>query len=301
MRNRMTNRVRSRARMILTFACFVGTSWSQQDSLLGLQTETFLHPGDGFTAYTLKKNEFIYNQSPRTFPLPSWAWWGITDKITAEIDLLPLIGGLFVEPHIPVPSINFRFKLREQRGWIPAMAYETMYQHLWRTQNQMDTIVIIEREPGNSWFNRVNVSWYNNRRLRLHCSAGFTYSENLRIRSQDTVNINNVFFRRTINPDVSISLDYRPLPWLSLHLTTSYGTTFVYLDNIPRKFQICDAWRIQPFYKSRYGFLRTLHAEFAGFYMYFPDAKAGLIEAIVPYFPYFYWQWQLSKNNKQRR
>jgi len=86
-------------------------SMGQMPEKKDLQTETFLHPADGFTAYTLKKNEFIYNQSPFTLPLPSWAWWGITDHITAEIDLLPLIGGLFEKPHLPVPSFNFRFKL----------------------------------------------------------------------------------------------------------------------------------------------------------------------------------------------
>lgn len=61
----------------------------------GLQSDIMLHPTDGFTAYTLKKNEIVYCQSPFTLPLPSWAWWGITDKITAEIDLLPLLGGFF--------------------------------------------------------------------------------------------------------------------------------------------------------------------------------------------------------------
>ena len=94
-----------------------------------LQNEILLHPADGFTAYTLKKNEFLYCQSPFTLPFPSWAWWGITDKITAELDLLPLLGGFFQEPYLPVPSLNFRFKLREQNGLVPAVAFETMFQH----------------------------------------------------------------------------------------------------------------------------------------------------------------------------
>ena len=79
-------------------AIFFGLSsgcFAQLDSLKGLQTEILLHPANAFTAYTLKKGEFVYNQSPFTFPFPSWAWWGITDKITMEIDLLPLIGGVF--------------------------------------------------------------------------------------------------------------------------------------------------------------------------------------------------------------
>ena len=134
-------------------------SQSQSQPLIGIQKETFLHPADGFTAYTLKKGEFIYNQSPFTFPLPSWAWIGITDKITAEIDLLPLIGGLFQKPNLPVPSFNFRFKLIDQKNYFPTIAYETMYQHLWNEVTQSDQPNAIVKRKGNSWYNHINFSW----------------------------------------------------------------------------------------------------------------------------------------------
>ena len=38
--------------ILFLFPVFV---FGQSDTIKGLQTETFLHPADGFTAYTLKK------------------------------------------------------------------------------------------------------------------------------------------------------------------------------------------------------------------------------------------------------
>ena len=263
----------------------------QSDSLKGLQTETFLHPADGFTAYTLEGGEFVYCQSPFTLPLPSWAWWGITDDITAEIDLLPLIGGLFQEPHLPVPSFNFRFKIIEQRKLRPAMAFETMYQHLWNTVTQSDQPNAVVKRKGNSWYNHLNFSWKINTKLYMHLSVGVTYVENLYFSNNKTEDLIEKFYPKLWSPDFNISIDYRVKPWLSLHATGSYGTTFVYLDNIPRKGQISYGFRIAPFYKSKWGILRTFRAEIIGFYIYLPDINES-IESIVPIFPYFYWQWK---------
>lgn len=274
---------------------------AQVDSLKGLQQEVFLHPADGFTAYTLKKNEFVYNQSPFTLPFPSWAWWGITDNITAEIDLLPLIGGLFQDPFLPVPSLNFRFALYKRKSaWQPTIAFETMYQHLWRSQNQANHENLrIERDAGNSWYNRFNFSWNPKQKLHIHLSAGVTYTENLNIENKDPENYQGAFFKSTINPDFSASLDWRPKPWLSTHMTSSYGTTFVYLDNIPRKYQISYGFRLAPFYNNNWAFLSKLRVELIGFYMSFADTN-GSIESILPIFPYFYWQWTFPSRNGRR-
>lgn len=276
--------------------CWITSCICQEPSKASsnLQNEILLHPADGFTAYTLSKNEFVYNQSPFTLPFPSWAWWGITDNITAEIDLLPLIGGLFQEPFLPVPSLNFRFKLREQRSFVPAISFETMYQYLWVTQNQSDSESLRVERQGNSWFNRFNFSWKNQNHLHFHFSAGLTYTENLLIENKDSINYKGAFFDRTINPDVSFSLDWRAKPWISLHSTVSYGTTFVYLDNIPRKYQWSYGFRLAPFHRSKYSFFRTFRAEFIGFYMWLPDAQEAL-SSVVPIFPYFYWQWTIGK------
>ena len=272
-------------------------SFCQSDSLKGIQTDIMLHPCDAFTAYTLKKNEFIYNQSPFTLPLPSWAWWGITDRITAEIDLLPLVGGLFVPPHLPVPSLNFRFRLYNKPHL--SIAFETMFQHLWTAQNQSNgPALFVERYPGSSWYNRFNFSWYNQKKLRFHFSAGATYSEELFIASLDSTNFRSRYFQRTVNPDLSASVDWRPTPWISMHLTASYGTTFVYLDNVPRKYELNYGFRIAPFYKCKWGLLRSFRTEFSGLYMFFPDAKE-YITNYFPIFPYFYWQWTCKKKEKK--
>lgn len=273
----------------------------QNDSLRGLQNDIYLHPADGFTAYTLKKNEFVYNQSPFTLPLPSWAWWGITDKITCEIDLLPLLGGFFIEPHLPVPSLNFRFKLFDQDRWKPTIAFETMYQHLWRTQNQLDNPnLIIERQSGNSWYNRFNFSWEVKRKLHIHFSAGMTYTENLFIANKDSIQYKSRFFKCTFNPDISMSFDWRPKPWISFHLTTSYGTTFVYLDNIPRKYEICYGFRVAPFYGLKWKILNSFRMEFAAFRFDFTDVNAS-VQSLIPLFPYLYWQWTCEHKKKNSK
>lgn len=267
--------------------------FGQSDTLKGLQTETFIHPADGFTAYTLKKGEFVYNQSPFTLPFPSWAWWGITDNITAEIDLLPLIGGLFQEPHLPVPSLNFRFKLINQNKLIPVIAFETMYQHLWNEVIQSDQPNAIVSRKGNSWYNHLNFSWQVNSKLYTHLSIGATYVENLYFSNNDSLKLIEKFYPKSFTPDFNLSIDYRYKPWISLHVTGSYGTTFVYLDNIPRKQQISYGFRIAPFYKNKYGILRTFRAEFIGYFIHLPIINES-IESIVPIFPYFYWQWTFN-------
>ena len=272
----------------------------QSDSLQGLQSEVFLHPADGFTAFTLKRGEFVYNQSPFTFPLPSWAWWGITDNITAEIDLLPLIGGFFQPPHLPVPSINLRFKLMDPNELIPAVAFETMYQHLWNKVTQSDQPYAIVSRQGNSWYNHLNFSWVLRKNLYLHLSMGLSYTENLYFGSRDTLSRKEKFYARSVSPDVNVSIDYRWKPWMSLHATASQGTTFVYLDNIPRKQQVSYGFRVAPFYKSRYRFLRTFRAEFIGYYIYLPDIDAT-IQSLLPVFPYFYWQWSIGRNIKSSK
>ena len=273
-------------------------SFSQTDSLKGLQTEVFLHPTDGFTAYTLKKNEFVYNQSPFTLPLPSWAWWGITDNITAEIDLLPLIGGLFQKPHLPVPSFNFRFKLKNQHKLVPTIALELMYQHLWNTVIQSDQPNAVVSRKGNSFFSRINMSWKYKSKLYTHLSFGATYAENLFFSNNDSLNLIEKTYPKSLTPDINLSIDYRWKPWISLNATIGYGTTFVYLDNVPRKQQLSYGFRIAPFYKNKHGILRNFRAEFIGYYIHLPDINES-IESILPIFPYFYWQWTF--NNKRNK
>jgi len=265
--------------------------YGQRKSLQGLQTETFLHPADGFTAYTLEKGEFIYSQSPFTLPLPSWAWWGITDRVTAEIDLLPLIGGLFEKPHLPVPSFNFRIKLARQKNFFPAIAFETMYQHLWNEVIQADQENVIISRKGNSWFNHFNFSWKITPVFYTHFSLGTTYAENLYFSNNDSLHPKEVFYPESLTADFNLSFDYRWKPWISLHATAASGTTFVYLDNIPHKKQLSYGFRLAPFYKNKWGFLRTFRAEFIGFYIYLPDINER-IESPLPVFPYFYWQWK---------
>jgi hypothetical protein len=258
----------------------------------GLYDDIMLHPGDSFTAYTLKKGDFIYNQAVVSIPLPSWAWWGITDRLTAEIDLLPLIGGLFIEPHLPVPSFNFRYKLRDHVNGGPAFAVEAMLQREWRPFDEQlspESTVHIVRD-GTSIFARLNMSQILTPKLRVHASLGATWAHSILIENNNVDVKFGRSFSNLVSPDASLSLDWRFSPRFSLHLTGSYGTTFVYLDNIPRKTEFTYALRVAPFYQAKRFFFREMRVEGAAFFFYFQDAKEWLALPI-PIFPYLYWQW----------
>lgn len=225
-------------------------------------------------------------------PLPSWGWIGITNWLTAEIDFLPLIGGFFTKPNLPVPSFNFRFRIINQKRLIPALAYETMFQYIYNEFDQSSNPYFATWRKKGSWYNHINASWKIKSKFYIHASVGCTFAQYLRLVNKDSLNFNERIFENKLSPDFSLGFDYR-LKRVSFHLTTSYGTTFNYIDNVPRKFEIMYGIRFAPFYKSRFGFLRTFRIEWAGFYNAFPDINA---KAYVPVFiPYFYWQWTIKK------
>lgn len=278
-----------------SFAQADSNVFKHKDTLAGLQTEIMLHPADGNTAYTLKKNEFIYVQSPLTLPMPSFGWWGITDRITAEFDFLPILGGLLTKPHIPWPSLNFRFGLRKQNKLIPALAFETMFQYLFDTIDQSNNPFFASWRQGASWYNHLNASWCIKRVFFIHVSAGATYSQYLQLINKDSVKYQEKTFIEKVTPDLSLSLDYRKKR-ISYHATVSYGSTFIGIDNVPRKFQVIYAIRLAPFYKNKFGILRSMRLEWPGVFVSFPTIKAhGYLPVWVPY---FYWQWTIKQKKK---
>ena len=193
-----------------------------------LRNEILLHPGDGFTAYTYDKGAFSYQQA--ITPYPSWAWWGLTDWLTIELDFEAWLGG--------VPSFNARIKVADQVGKKPALAYETMLQYLKTEFDQFENLdhLAINRK-GLSWYHRMNASWKLNDGWHIHISTGFTYAEQL---GMEDLRVNQeaiTSHRQLISPDVSVALDWRKSEWLALFTAASYGSTFLYADNIPRKLQ----------------------------------------------------------------
>ena len=250
----------------------------------GLATDVMLHPGDGFTAYTLCKNQLIYNQYLWTIPVTPFIWWGVTDWLTVELDTEAYLGGLFIEPHLPIPSFDVRLRLYGDARSQFALAYETMIQHLWSPIEQLDEPIRIER-AGTSWFHHVNASVRVADATYLHASAGATFSRALVL--EDPHSGRRRSFRDLVSPDASLTLDWRVSPRISLHASASYGSTFTYLDNVPRKLQAAVAVRVAPFYAARHGFLRRMRFELASLLWHFPDI--GTSAWIPPIFPYVYW------------
>lgn len=255
-----------------------------------IKDDAYLHPIDCITPYTLKKGEWIYAQSIQTLPFPSWAFVGLTDKLTAQIDLLPWIFGTFSELKKPIPSINFRYRFNDQKGIIPTIGVEAMFVHFWDTLQRFETPTLTVWENGSYFHLKPSIGYNFNNEFYINISAGADYIRELIIQNNDSLSINSKTFSKSWNPNFSIGFDYRPSNWISYHLGYTYGSTLTYLENVPRKHQLTYGFRIAPFYKNKLGILRNMRIELLAINGFFPDINAKQIFP-VPVFPYFYWQW----------
>ncbi len=240
-----------------------------------IRNEVMLHPGDSFTAFTLEKGEWVYCQPLQ--PYPGWAWVGITSWLTAELDFEAWLGG--------VPSLNIRIGASPQNGVIPAFALEAMGQlisepiDLLEDYSELDVI-----RDGLSIYAHLNASWALSNVFYLHLSAGTTHSESVEFREQAS---DGILFQNRWHPDFSISGDWRCSNTLSLHGTLSYGSTFLYLDNVPRKKQTVLAFRWAPFHNSQTSFFSVMRMELAFLSIRFDDVEKGFEGPML----FLYWQW----------
>lgn len=265
-------------RALWTFAALASMFTTAHADLLD---ETFLHPLDGFTAYTLRAGEVLYAQPAA--PVPGWAQIGVTDELTVEVDLTALVGGFFQAPYAPVPSENIRYRLTDH------VAVEVMGQYLWRTFRQEDLDHLLVERKGFGGFAHVNASFPLGGGVTLHGSAGVSFQHEFRIANKD---MRDVTFHDHFDPDGSLAIDWRIARWLALAASASYGSTFVYSDVQPRKWQFTYGPRFAPFIGLRPGILRDLRIELTAIAIYRPDIQE-LAAVYIPFFPYVYWQWRL--------
>lgn len=256
-----------------------------------LNDDPYLHPIDCVTPYTLRKGEWIYAQSLQTLPFPSWAFVGITDKLTAQIDLLPWLFGAFSELKKPIPSVNFRYRFNEQKGAVPTIGVEAMFVHFWDTLQRFDTPTLTVWENGSYFHLKPSIAYEFNETWHVNLSAGVDFIGELILRNNDTLNAQTASFVNSWNPNFSVGVDYRKSKWISYHLGYSYGSTLTYLENVPRKHQLNYGFRVAPFYKHKWGLLRNMRVELVAINGFFPDIDAKQVFPF-PVFPYFYWQWR---------
>lgn len=261
-----------------------------------INDDAYLHPVDAITPYTLKKGEWIYAQSPQTLPFPSWAFYGITDQLTTQIDLLPWIYGVFSEFKKPIPSLNLRYRFNEQKGAIPTIGIEAMFVHFWDTLERFATPTLTVWENGSYFHLKPSIGYQFNQKIYLNLSAGVDYIGELILQNNDSLNLQTKTFQNSWNPNFSFGMDFRPSKWISYHFSYTYGSTLTFLENVPRKHQFNYGFRMAPFYKNKWGFLRNLRIELVAINGFFPDIEAQQIFPL-PIFPYFYWQW----NKKSKR
>lgn len=272
-------------------------SFGQSDStrkINALKDEAYLHPIDCITPYSLKKGEWIYAQSVQTLPFPSWAFVGITDKLTAQIDLLPWIFGTFSELKKPIPSLNLRYRFNEQKGALPTIGVEAMFVHFWDTLQRFETPTVTVWENGSYFHVKPVIGYRIKDKWDINLSVGVDYINELILQNNDSLNPLSRTFQKSWNPNMSFGVDFRPSNWISYHIGCSYGATLTYLENVPRKLQINYGFRVAPFYKNKWGILRCMRIELVAINGFFNDVKAKQIFPI-PVFPYFYWQWKRKK------
>ena len=246
----------------------------------GLVDEVMLHPLDAFTAFTLHQGEWKYNQA--LDPFPSWVEYGLTDRLTLQMDFNAWVGG--------VPGLFMRYRLN-QNVIQPELALESMILFISRKINVIEDYDYLNvLRKGVNWYVRINSSWQLSSRFYFHLSVGTTYADFIKIENAKRDSYHGKTYERTFSPDFSFAADWRISQWLSFHSTASYGTTFLYLDNEPRKYQFTYGFCIKPFRNNKRGFLRHFHVQLASLTIHYREAQETL-SLPIPLYPFFYWQW----------
>lgn len=262
-----------------------------------LNEDVYLHPIDAVTPYTLKKGECIYGQPFVTFPFPGWAFIGVTNKLTVQLDFTPLTFGPFTELKAPIPSFNFRYRFNKQKGMIPTIGIEAQFIYFKDTLKRFKTPTLTVWENGSYFHIKPSIGYNFKNKFYINLSIGADYIGELIMQNNDTNNSQTKTFTNSWNPNFSIGFDYRPSKWISFHVAYSYGSTFTYLENVPRKNQINYGFRMAPFYKNRFGILRALRLEVLAINGYFGDIHAWQSFSLPVYPAYIYWQWTFKKNH----
>jgi hypothetical protein len=150
--------------------CLGGLALPVQGSLLD---ERLINPLDSFTAEVMHDGEWLYGQPPALSP--GWMFWGVTDRLTAELDFMAWLGG--------VADINIRYGIIDPEKNTFGLAWENMVFYLppeLGDLNQSQEHVLFERN-GAGAYSRLNSSWQFLPRQWLLLSAGVSYSHYLRI------------------------------------------------------------------------------------------------------------------------
>ncbi len=240
--------------IVMVVSCLVPLVNCAQDGLavVSIKNDTFFHPADAYTGYCLRKGSWFYAQ-----PIdlrPGLLQIGLNDKNTI---ILPI-------QHWFEKAISFGYRraiLRKQLS-SAVLAIEAHYQYLLVPVNQLDFNPDVEVwRLGHNLVARINASFSVKKNLYLHLSSGATYSEVLNVNIPDDDDANDITIGHNLSPDVLITVDWRPKDWLALFLSPSYGSTFFYADNTPRKKQLLIGSRFAPFVKSKKKFLNRFRLE----------------------------------------
>ena len=161
---------------------------AQKDSLItkrnnGLKDEIIIHPGGGFSAYTLKKGTWQYAQIIDL--KPGVLNWGVSDWLTITFPVNQWFS--------KTATLNVKTRILKQSKFIPTLAYETQYQYMFRPINSIGEINQIEVwRLGHNWFNKFIASWKIKNSWNVNVSVGETYSQVVNFNIPDSSITNDV-------------------------------------------------------------------------------------------------------------
>lgn len=247
-----------------------------------LTSEPLLHPGDSFTTDVFQKDGWQYGQP--IIPAPGWAFWGVSDKLTVELDFMAWL--------FNIPDVNFRYALSSNPD--NSLAIETMllsFNNLPKDLNFDDSKehLFIHRHGTGAYSRLIWGRKFDD--WSIYSSLGVSYAENYRIENHDRPVYHGKAYRNLIEPVYSISAVHRKSEYVIGYINASYGETFVFEENRPRKNQLTYGFTIAPWAHSPTAFLRNLRMDFTALFIYYPDAKE-YYTLPIPILPYLYWQWQ---------
>lgn len=250
-----------------------------------LRTEPSLNQGDIPTGDVFRKNEWSYNQPPLL--APGWMRWGVTDRLTVQLDFMAWLGGL--------PDINLKYALLDPANHNLKLAWETMYLYFDAKKENLkdlndDDEHLFSQRNGSAGFTRINGSFNITETWLMHLSAGVSYSEYYRISSEHRTVLRGRTFRALWDPTAAIGIENRPNARWAFHGGISYGETFVFQENRPRKLQLVYGFRWAPWLEESAAWRKNFRLEVDSVNLLFPDANEGRA-TIIPVIPFVYWQW----------
>ncbi len=238
--------------------------------------EPLLYPGGFSTADVLRKHEWVLAPPP-----VGWVAYGATRHLTLAWDYPAALFGY--------PAGLVRYQLGSE-GSDVHYALE-LYGVIW-TKDNIDSRspgYLLEHRGGQGWI-RLAQTWRLSKAWRWHLYGGANYAAYERYSPNTKLQFPPLTYRNDKTLDLGGALEWDVRPRMKIHLNYVYGNTFVFVDQVPRKYMVVGTLHFAPFSSRRTAILRNLRFDLNALYVDVPPAHYHQVLPF-PIFPTLYWQW----------